>query len=138
MKFRQNTKRIIAGSLIVWLSGVIFLFCCEPMKVQASENESCPLAKTHNSCYKTKTEDNSQFSSIERNLTLDCCKFLPQVFDKARKNEKIQKAEVAAAIVKISAPKLFFAKHEYNQPKVFKSPVLERGNTYLKNCVFRI
>jgi len=128
----------MAGSLILWLSGVVFLFCCETAKVQASGNESCPLAKTNNSCHKVKAEGNSPFSSIEGNLTLDCCKFLPQVFDKARKIEKIQKAEATATIVKISAPKFVFVKHESNQPKVFQSPILSRGNIYIKNCVLRI
>jgi hypothetical protein len=139
--FRFYTKQFLAASLAVWLSGVAFLFCCETRKAQASglEAENCPLAKAHNSCNKSANKHQSQFASIEtERAILECCKMLPQIFDKARKIEKVQKAGQIAASAKVSRPKFLFVKYEFKRPKTFHSLVLNREDTYLKNCIFRI
>ena len=125
MILRQKGKqltRATAGFLAVWLSGVVFLFCCEMMpQVQAasSENENCPLAKLHNSC--DKSDGENQSAAIEKESSvLECCAMLPRVFDKARKIEKTQKIEKIASAVKISQLKILFVKKEFAHPKVFR------------------
>ena len=136
---QQNTKRVVAGLLVVWLSGVVFLFCCDTSKAKASESESCPLSKI-NHCNKKSTEKTvSQLASLQTvNQTLDCCGFPSQVFDKARKLETNQQPAEVSSIVKIPAPRFFFAEWEFSSPKVYHSLILDRASTHLKNCVFRI
>lgn len=136
---QRNIKQVISGSLIVWLSGIVFLFCCEMPKAQASNVESCPLAKTHHCSKQSNAETVSGFASLQTNqLTFDCCKFLPLVFDKARKIEKIQKTETAQTTVKVFQPIFSAVKHWFPAPKNFHSVVVNRENIRLKNCVFRI
>ncbi len=136
---QQNIKQAISGSLIVWLSGIVFLFCCEMPKAQASNVESCPLAKTHHCSKQSDTETVSGFASLQTNQqSFDCCKFLPLVFDKARKIEKIQKTETAHTIVKVFHPVFSAVNHWFPAPQNFHSVKINRENTYLKNCVFRI
>ncbi len=139
-KFSQrNIKQIISGSLIVWLSGIVFLFCCEMPKAQASTAESCPLAKKNNCSKQSNAETLSGFASIQTNQpAIDCCKFLPLVFDKARKIEKTQKAEAVQTIVKVFQPVFSVVNHSFPAPKNFHSVVIKRENIHLKNCVFRI
>ncbi len=136
---QQNTKRVIASLLAIWLSGVVFLFCCETSKAKASETESCPLSKTSH-CNKKLTEKTvSQLASLQtENQTIDCCRFPSQVFDKARKLETNQQPAVVAASVKVPTAKFSFVKCEFSSPKIYRSLVYNRGSTYLKNCVFRI
>jgi len=138
--FRQNTKKIIAASLVFWMSGVLFLFCCDSMKAQAAETaESCPLVKTQHCSKQSKGETAFDSTSIEAQpQTHDCCRFIPPIFGKTVKTEKILKVEAALSTVKILQPKFAVVKSEFPAVKNFRSVVLNRENTHLKNCVFRI
>ncbi len=136
---QQNIKQMVSGSLIIWLSGIVFLFCCEMPKAQASGVENCPLAKTNHCSKQSDVETISGFASLQpEKQTIDCCRFLPLVFDKARKIEKIQKTETAQTIVKVFQPVFSAANHSFPAPKNFHSVFINRENTHLKNCVFRI
>ena len=136
---QRNIKQIISGSLIVWLSGIVFLFCCEMPNAQASMAESCPLAKKNNCSKQSNAETISGFASLQTSQTaVDCCRFLLLVFDKARKIEKIQKAETVQTIVKVSQPVFSVVSHSFPPKSNFHSVVINRENTQLKNCVFRI
>jgi hypothetical protein len=145
---QQGAKKILAGSLIFWLSGLLFVFCCDMpnMAAQASsETESCPLAKAApDHCNKKKSaaaeENDAQFAAAFETTkqTFDCC-ILPNIFDKARKIEFTQQIAAApATAVKISAPKFSVVKNAPEIPSIYRSPVLTRDETYLKNRVFRI
>src|SRR3954468_21154454 len=100
-KFLQrNTKKLLAASLAFWLSGLMFLFCCEMPKTQAAAMDSCPLAKMHHCDRQSSGETISPSASFETdNRILECCRFLPVIFDKARKIESNQNALEIAAIV---------------------------------------
>ena len=136
---QRNIKRIISGSLIVWLSGIVFLFCCEMPKAQASTTESCPLAKKNDCSKQSNVETISDFTLLQTNhQSFDCCKFLTLVFDKARKVEKTQKAETAITIVKVFQPLFSAVNHQFPPKKNFHPIVINRENIHLKNCVFRI
>lgn len=137
---RQNTKRAIAGFLAVWLSGVVFLFCCEMPLAKASETESCPLEKASHCNKKLPSETASQFDSLEtKNETVNCCPFMTQVFDKARKLEtNPQTAEITATVIVVSPTKLSFLKTTAPSLTEYQSIVRNRGSTYLRNRVFRI
>jgi len=133
------SQRIISSVLVIWLSGVVLLFCCGKMEARAVEADSCPLAKAGHCDRQPGNEKAVDFPKFQKETNaLDCCGFLPKVFDKARKIEKIPQAAIATTIAKISAPKFSFVVQQVKSPKVYRSAIRNRGSTYLKNCVFRI
>jgi hypothetical protein len=135
---QHNTKRAAAILLIFWLSGVVFLFCCETSKAKASEAESCPLSKTNHCNKKSNEEIVSQLPSFQtENHIIDCCLFPSQVFDKARKLETNHPAAFAA-VVKTPAVKFFLVERKFVSSKIYYSLILNCESRYLKNCVFRI
>lgn len=91
----STTKRIFAGLLAVWMSGVVFLFCCGASSARAAGAESCPLAKKSR-CDKSSTdEDAVRFEAAQDGCpAFNCCGFLPEVFDKIKKAE--QSRQIAA------------------------------------------
>lgn len=133
---QQNTKKIIAASLVFWMSGVLFLFCCET--TEASKIESCPLAKKSHCLKQTSSESVSQFASVQGAETLNCCRFLPQIFAQSANIEKNQKVFSIATAAKVLQPKFLILVGEFSAPKEFQSVVINRQATYLKNRVFRI
>lgn len=145
----SKTKRVFAGLLALWMSGIVFLFCCGAMpnaKAQGLDAESCPLAKKGHHCDKStgeKSPSDENAVRFDANLaddsSFDCCGFLPLVFDRARKTENIkQVAAIATAQAAPNSPQFVFIKIE---PKVafgYQPRPLNRSGTYLKNRVFRI
>jgi hypothetical protein len=137
---QRSAKKVLAGTMIFWLSGLLFLFCCEmPTHAQADESDSCPLAKINHCDKKTAGENSLQSAALQAETKgFDCC-ILPNIFDKARKVENVPPIVYAAApAITISAPKFLPAKIEFDFPAIYQSPVLSRHETYLKNRVFRI
>jgi hypothetical protein len=81
----------LAGFLALWISGIIFLLCCEITKAQAASMDNCPLSRMRSHCDKTKKNLASRILSNQRDTReIDCCGFIPAVFDKARKIQKIE------------------------------------------------
>ncbi len=147
MANRQNntTKRIFAGLLAVWMSGVVFLFCCGVPKIQAAQIESCPLAKK-NHCdksaigSKSSTDENAvRFETAQADgPAFNCCGFLPQVFDKVKKAESNHQIAEAPKRTVIESPAFVFIKIESDTFTAYRPRPLNRSGTYLKNRVFRI
>ncbi len=136
---RPYTKKIVAASLVFWMSGILFLFCCESSKIQATEAESCPLAKINHCSKQTACENNLESVSVQlEQQALDCCRFLPFIFNKTVKIEKAQKVETAVASVKVSQPAFSIVNRVFPAQRNFRSVIINRENTHLKNCVFRI
>lgn len=132
-------KRIFAGLLAVWMSGIVFLLCCAAPAAKAAEIESCPLAKKGHCKKSAGNEKALRFEGFENGGTsFDCCGFLPRVFDKVRKIEKAE--QIAALPVRIkTAPQLFaFIKLQPNTFSGYRPPPQNLSGTYLKNRVFRI
>jgi hypothetical protein len=133
------SQRIVSSVLVIWMSGVVLLFCCGNMQARVAEADSCPLAKAGHCDKQSNNENAVDFASFQRETgALDCCGFLPKLFDKARKIEKNPQAAIAATVAKTPAPKFSFVIHQVKAPKIYQSAVRNRGSTYLKNCVFRI
>jgi hypothetical protein len=136
---RQTINKTIAATLVFWLSGLIFLFCCEMPKAQAAETDSCPLAKKNHCAKESNNEISSQFALFQiGNQGLACCRILPNIFDKARKIESNPQLAESTTIVRISLPRFSVVKSDFEVPEFYQPPVLNRGGTYLKNRVFRI
>lgn len=133
-------KRTSAGLLAVWMSGIVFLLCCGAMpEAKAAEVESCPLAKKGH-CAKSAGDENAvQFVSFQNaDSVFDCCGFLPQVFDKARKIERNQLTADVPVKPEIKSPLLVSIKVQPNAFFAYRPRPLNRSGTYLKNQVFRI
>jgi hypothetical protein len=137
---QRSAKKVLAGTMIFWLSGLLFLFCCEmPTHAQAAETDSCPLAKINHCDKKTAGKNSLPSASLQAETNAFACCILPNIFDKARKIENVQPiADAAAPAITISKPKFLLAKIEFEFPATYQSPVLSRNETYLKNRVFRI
>jgi hypothetical protein len=121
------------------LSGVVFLLCCEMPIAQASNVESCPLAKTQHCSKRSSIEVNTDFALLQtRQPAFDCCSFLSLVFDKARKIEKTQKIVAIQTNVKAFQPVFSIVNRQILTPKNFHSFIVSQENIHIKNCVFRI
>lgn len=129
----------VTGFMAVWLSGVIFLLCCSTMSGKAMDAEFCPLAKMSAHCDKSKASNSAAafVEDTEKNK-VDCCAFLPAVFDKARKVERNQQPAV-------TTPK--FSPLSFVSPQIAKSTPISRAflahlpdgqHSFIKNCVFRL
>lgn len=136
---KKIAQRSLAGFMALWLSGVVFLLCCQTMNANAMAAESCPLAKLSEHCDKAKkaTEITSVVGLNQEN-SVDCCAFLPAVFDKARKIEQTQKQ--MAITPKSIAVRFKLQRPSNSSPTfpAFQSRVPDRHGTFIKNCVFRI
>jgi hypothetical protein len=121
------------------MSGILFLFCCESSKAQATEAENCPLAKIKRCSKQTAIENDSQSVSVQvEPRALDCCQFLPLIFNNSVKVEKTQKIGMAVTGVKVSQRTFSSINRVFPAQRPFRSVIIGRENTHLKNCVFRI
>ena len=131
--------RTLTGFMALWLSGVVFLLCCDTANGNAMSPEFCPLAKTSSHCDKGTIADSTSPSvaDLEQN-SLECCTILATVFDKTRKIERAQSQAV-------TDPKLFALRFispavaGHNQPHSLPaSRVSDKHHLFIQNCVFRI
>lgn len=137
--FRRFTHNATGGFMMIWLSGVVFLFCCEMPGGRAEAEEFCPLKRVSEHCDKAEELSKIGFA-IDRSKEpmADCCAFIPAVFDKARKIDKSQLLAAPAAERVISRPirsgTFSISNPTYSAPNF----VLIRSGTYLKNRTLRI
>jgi hypothetical protein len=135
-QIKKTAHKAIAGFMALWLSGIIFLLCCEKLNAKQAEAEFCPLAKMSGHC--DKTESGAPVIEAVADASVECCAFLPVVFDKAR---KIEQTQTHAAITPTpAATKFHFPRPAIKtQPAVaFHARVPDRHATYLINRNFRI
>jgi hypothetical protein len=137
---KQFARNALAGFLVFWLSGVLFLVCCGTTKTQAAEMQFCPLAaKGKSHCHKTKSvSDLPNVSALTETQNFDCCGFLPAVFDKTRKIEKTQHAAKLVDKVKIDSPKFIFDGKDFESFAYYQPFVSNQTKIFIKNCIFRI
>ena len=135
---RKYTRAALAGGMSVWLSGIVFLFCCQAMNARA-DIESCPLAKMSHHCDKAGSKSESPHSvDMPPVNCFNGCGFMPAVFDKSRKVEEgrsqlavSDSPVVIAAVIPEGWVHKAAAPWQY---RVFVPP--ER--IFIRNCTFRI
>src|SRR4030095_5374964 len=137
-QFRKNSRKAIAAFMSIWLSCIVFLFCCEAL-AKTSEKEFCPLAKlSPEHCDKGKSDKNLTLVSDERPQTLNCCGFLPAVFDKTRKIERhVSVLEPSAKPATITF-RSSVAVHRIQIPVVYVSYLPARDRVFIKHRILRI
>lgn len=131
--------RSTATLMAVWLSGIMFLFCCAEMNA-APPAESAPSANLSAHCDKAPVEQApGDVASSSEETCSDCCGFIPLVFDKARKIELDQK-QLATVVLKPQALRHELpavttrAKQNFALPAYFSN----KQDSYLVNRTFRI
>lgn len=141
MSFRQlkyTTNKLLAGFMAFWLTGVVFLFCCEQINSAAKDAEFCPLAKISAHCDKSGGGETSNVSVSDGDLAMDCCEFLPAVFSKARKLEQVQKLGLPALSAQVVNPRRIALIDETPVPPVLPSHISDHHKLFIRNCAIRI
>ena len=137
--FNKIVHKALTGFMAVWLSGVVFLLCCQTMNAKAMAADSCPLAKKSEHCNKAKKADQkSPVFEFKGESRVECCSFLQAVFDKAR---KIEQGQEQVAITPKVSPVRFAPPTPASILPTFTtlhSHVQDRHGTFKRNCVFRI
>jgi hypothetical protein len=131
-------KNVLAALLVLTLSGAYCLFCCQEMKMETAQAESCPLSKTDH-CRFSKTEAADAAQTASSANAFECCGLKFNFFvAKLEKNAFPEQAPVLAdnylnfrASAKL-VPVSGFADLSYRAPN-YAAPA-----RHLKNCVFRI
>lgn len=136
----RTTQRVVAGFMALWLSGFVFLFCCQNMKAAEMEAESCPLMKMSSHCDRASQQEAATDSLAgSRPACVECCAFLPVVFDKSRKVDLVQKQIAPPADKPAPEPFRVPVSATPSTPELsFADRVPDRHGTYLVNRVFRI
>jgi hypothetical protein len=133
----KSARNVLAGFMILWLSGFLFLFC--PQMPAMTAKEFCPLGKGKSHCDKAKAENDSPLVSKESGYqSFDCCGFLPAVFDKTRKVEKNRQTIKLVDKVKVDLPKFAFTKNDFVVSESYHSALFSQNKIFIQNCVFRI
>jgi len=138
-RLKKLSCKTTAAFLAIWLSGLVFLLCCQPTNAETGRRGFCPLAKMGGHCDRAKKDTN--VLQVNDNSSEDgsySCGMLAVIFDKTRKVE--QNSQPPATISKnlvfsITPPSL--AEH-ISIPSAFHPLIRARNKIFVRNCVFRI
>jgi len=141
MQYRKGkiTQRTVAAFMALWLSGFVFLFCCGPTKAAVEETKSCPLAKQAHHC-DTANDQNEASDTVSRaqGVCVDCCGFLPAVFDKARKVDQPQPPVTAPESVLVAARLVTPRPIRIATAFTYSTRFSDKSRTFISTQVFRI
>ena len=136
-KLRMFTRSTLAGFMVMWLSGVVFLILCQGQT--ANSMESCPLVRLGAHCDKADKEKDSEKVTKQSNETgIDCCAFIPALFDKTRTVYSNQQVVLINPSTTVANPRLVPVQINFPPAYRYSSTVLLKNNTFLKNRTFRI
>ncbi|MGH9819290.1 MAG: hypothetical protein ACRD43_03900 [Pyrinomonadaceae bacterium] len=139
IKLKQYVRISFAGFLAVWLSGVVFLFCCEKINARTSESDFCPLAGMSDDCPMAKPQNaNAAVIETTEDECNECCDFLPVVFDKSRKVDQNQKALAAPSNIVVVQFTPQSVIHTTIENGARYTRVASSNKIFVINCVFRI
>lgn len=141
---KKLSFKFAALFLCVWLSGATCAIACGAATVAAGEAAAQAEAPScHAGNHETQNagdkDELAPFVSSKNTVpTLDCCAFLKITAERAQKIAQFD-ANVAAPVApfKFAAP-VFVARQTVSFQKFYQPIPLNRGSTYLRNCVFLI
>ena len=122
--------------MAAWLSGIIFLFCCEKIRAQG-EKEFCPLQKLSEHCDRSINKEADLVGPVAADR-IDCCAFLPLLFNKSRKLETAQTVPAPTAVKVIVTPSLPRIVLPSYEPITNYARLESRQGSYVLNRNFRI
>ena len=137
-KTKHIAHRFFAGFMAVWLSGVVFLLCCERINGAPDSVEFCPLAKKSAHCDKAAKVDPANPTVSTGFNSVGCCDFLPAIFDKVRKIERAQKQIAITPEVVTPAANEFAAVDHTPIFTAYRSRNEAHQKLFIQNCMFRI
>jgi len=139
MRLGQKKTRFISLFVLAFLcfnaGGILCLTYCSRVAAMAASGQHCPLAKEH--CGRHMPEAQTSSASVG---TAGCCSMPVSFF--AAPVEKRVYSDSSAAVVPAPAR----VGYEYAvtfvtrsaHPPIYTPPCIDRHDTQLKNCVFRI
>ncbi len=137
-QIRNISRKGLAAFFAVWLSGIVFVFCCD-VSAQAASKDSCPLAKAATShCDKGKANKNSQLASTEGACELNGCGLVTGVFDKTRKVERDVQAAQPADLPAVAPRTFALVGLTFSAPAFYTSFRPVQDKIFIKHHVFRI
>lgn len=154
----KPASRFTSLFLVVWLSGAACLLSCGAMEARAawatySEHQAVQVVEeasschsgSHNCCHgkaeeKQETGKNtaSLSSPSKKTPSLDCCSPLHFVQINLAHNIKQVDTAIAAPAFDLQPLKPVFKRQKVSFQPAYQPIPLDRGSTYLRNCVFRI
>lgn len=138
-RLKSTIHKTLGGFMAVWLSGVVFLLCCHVQNTRAADMESCPLIKLGAHCDKGEKEKNSEKVEKQSNgQEMDCCAFIPALFDKTRRIDNNQQMAAIAPVLSVFPPKLVLVTANFAAARSYLPTALLKNKTFLKNRTFRI
>ncbi len=138
-RLKTIMHQTLAGFMAIWLSGVIFLLCCHVQNTIAAGMDSCPLVKLGAHCDKAEKEkDSEKVTNQSSDTGMDCCAFIPVLFDKTRTRDGNQQIAVMAPSTTVVKPRLVTIRTNFAPAYSHLSTVLTKNDTFLKNRTFRI
>ncbi len=141
MPIKTIARKTLAGFMALWLSGFVFLLCAIAMYGEPVDAESASMNGMSEHCKKAMAAKsaNNAGDVVERaGDNVDCCAFLPGVFDKNRKLERTEKAQLVST--QPTAARFDSAPVVNQRPTfvTFTPHIPDRQYTFIKNRVFRI
>jgi len=137
-QLKQNTHKLLTGFMAIWLSGAVFLFCCEKTNGAPEGVEFCPMAKISAHCDKAKQGASVNVSISTEEPSVDCCGFLPAIFDKARKLERTQKQTASAPVTLVVSHLQVPIAENKAVSDAFLPFIADHQKLFIHNCVFRV
>jgi hypothetical protein len=141
MPIKTFARKTLAGFMALWLSGFVFLFCAIAMYGEPADAASASMDGMSEHCKKAMAakSENTTADVVERaEENVDCCAFFPAVFDRNRKLERTEKAQLVST--QPTTVRLDVAPTVNHRPNFvrFTPYIPDRQYTFIKNRVFRI
>jgi len=124
--------------MAVWMSGLVFLFCCGPTKAAIDETQHCPLGKPEHHCDTPADVPESSSVSRAEGVCVECCGFLPAVFDKARKVDQPQPPAATPERIAVRPRLLTPRPIRIACVPAYRGRLTDKSRTFISTQVFRI
>jgi len=135
---RHIIRKSLSGFMALWLSGVVFLFCCDANSAVTHVTEFCPMHTASHHCDGMMQQDEGS-STVGRleGVCFGCCGYLPAVFDKARKVD--QPAPVTAP-ERVAVTPRRITPRPIRAPlaPAYRARLADKSRTFISTQVFRI
>lgn len=131
-KIAEHSRRPLAAFMAVWLSGFVFLFCCDMTYAAPAE------APAMSHCHKAALKHKGVASVSVSETSIECCSILPAVFDKSRKVERTESTEAISAEPVLTASRRAGRIVISIVPSHYSTPLPDLHKSYIKNRVLRI
>lgn len=137
-RIKRISHKSFAAFMALWMSGAVLLICTVQMPSQSAD-DFCPLMKLGAHCDKAKQNKDAQSLTTQTDEQgIDCCAFIPAFFDKTRTVDSNQQVAADVPATAVEKPRPVAVTVNFQPAFDYRSTVLLKNNTFLKNRTFRI